>query len=123
MHTDIRDVDYAALSAYTTNHGIQEAARRGYEEAHSIFAFLGITALQMYGPVTRLPGISTWYAETTEDDNNNESSAGSSSDFDDYQRLLEDVEDLEPTLEHDKRKLMQARFAMIALSIDEQSEM
>lgn len=122
-HTDIRDVDYTALSAYTTNHGIQEAARRGYEEAHSIFAFLGITALQMYGPVTRLPGISTWYAETAEDDDDDGSSVESSSDFDDYQRLLEDVEDLEPTLEHDKRRLMQARFAMIALSIDEQSEM
>lgn len=123
-HLDIHGVDFAALSAYVTNVGIQEAAGRGYEEAHSIFAFLGITAPQLYNSVIRLPGISTWYSEVIEDeDEDGALSMSPDLDLGDYQQLLEDIENLELPLEYENHALMRARFATIALSVEEQQIM
>ena len=125
-HTDIRGVDFAALSAYVTNAGIREAAERGYGEALSIFAFLGVTDSQLYNSEMRLPGISTWYSETVEEDEELSSELDTDPDgIDDYplEQLLEDIEDLELPREYDNHALMQTRFAMIALSIDERLNM
>ena len=74
--------------------------------------------------MTWFPGISTWYTESVEGDDDELSTAGSDSlEFDNYQQLLEDVKDLQLPLECDNCAIMQARFAMIAISIDEQLNM
>jgi hypothetical protein len=70
-HTDTRGINLAALSSFATNDELQAISICAYSEAHSIFAYLGVTAEQLYNSVVRLPPVSSWYADI--DDNDDES--------------------------------------------------
>jgi hypothetical protein len=67
-HTDTHGINLAALSTFPTNDDIQETSFRAYGEAHSIFAYLGLTAEQLYSSVIRLPTISSWYIDEEQED-------------------------------------------------------
>ena len=102
-HTDTRGIDLAALSTYPSNEEIEEAANQGYQEAHSLFAYLGATATQIYRPgITTLPEINAWFVD--EDEDGVDEGPLAEADVDDsddnrrgeYQLFLDDLEDVEP---------------------------
>lgn len=128
-HTDTHGINLAALATFPTNDEIQAASVRAYEEAHSIFAYLGLTAEQLYGSVIRFPAISSWYtaAEDSDDDsdsvNNSDSESGLENKDYDYQESLDRLEDAELATEHENQRLMNYRYAMTALTVDEEMTM
>jgi len=129
-HSDLRDVDLAALSTFTTDEEIQSAANQAYGEAHSIFAYLGVTASQIYGVVgTRLPAISSWFSPEEGQDSDYESDtesvalASESGTDGDYQAVLDTLEGLEHQTEREEKRAMDHCYATIALSISDHISM
>ncbi|KAF8872673.1 hypothetical protein CPB84DRAFT_1829734 [Gymnopilus junonius] len=118
-HTDIRGIDLLALSTYPSNADIQESANRAYNEAHSLFVYLGLTAEQLYSATTRLPSILSWWTDDDADADAQSDSESSESD-DDYQAMLDQLEDVELPSRREN-ELMNYRFAAVALSIDDQT--
>jgi hypothetical protein len=120
-HTDTRGIDLAALSTYPSNEEIEEAANQGYQEAHSLFAYLGTTATQIYRPgIATLPGINAWFMGDDDDGEDEDPLAetdGDASDKDrEYQLLLDDLEDVAPDTRRGETLLSDFRHASIALS-------
>jgi hypothetical protein len=79
-HTDIHGINLLALSTYPTDLEIQEAANRAYEEAHSILAYLGLTAENLYCSRPSLPSISSWWADDNELDEDRDGDCDSDAD-------------------------------------------
>ena len=130
-HTDTRGINLLALSTYPTDLEIQEATNRAYEEAHSILAYLGLTAENLYCSRPSLPSISSWWADNNthdedSDDDRDLDAAGVDSDSekaDDYQTMLDKLEDVELSTNRADNKLMDYRYATVALSIEDQTTM
>ena len=134
-HTDTRGINLLALSTYPTNLEIQEATNRAYEEAHSLLAYLGLTAENLYCSRPSLPSISSWW----EDDNSNSLDRDEDSDSDDdhdsdavdsektddldYQKMLDKLEDVELSTNRANNKLMDYCYATVALSMEDQTSM
>jgi len=116
-HTDTRDITLAALSTYPSNDEIQGAAVRAYDEAHSIFAYLGVTADQLYGSIVRLPSVSSWLADEAEDDDPEHEV------YDEESVLLGVLENGEFSTERANKQLMDYRYAMVALDVDNELTM
>lgn len=129
-HTNTWGIDLAALSTYPSNEEIEEAANQGYQEAHSLFAYLGATATQIYRPgIATLPGINAWfmgdgdYDEDEDEDPLAETDIDGSNEDREFQLFLDDLEDIEPDTSRGERLLSDFRHASIALSVDEQMKM
>ncbi|PPR07227.1 hypothetical protein CVT24_010170 [Panaeolus cyanescens] len=130
--TNIQDLNLAALSNYPTDSEIQDLTEQAYGEAHSLFVFLGVTADELYGRQARLPSISSWYSggdgkegSAVDDDDTTDSDDGSDLEVDedvDYQVALDDLEGAELGTDREERRMMDYRFANVALTIDEQTK-
>lgn len=136
-YADTRGIDIIALSTYPTNDDINNIiAVRAYEEAESLFALLGVTASDLFyesATPARLPAIRTWLIEDVDlFDQRNESGiqvnddidGDSDSEHDDYQLAMDLLEDADDDLpQAQKQRLKAYRYASIALSIEECSQM
>jgi hypothetical protein len=131
-HTNTHGIDLITLSTYPINEDIQDIVHHAYNEAHLLFVYLRLTAEQLYSSTiqshpTHLPSILSWWADKDLDDlelsqaddsDDSESVCSSLHSSDDYQAMLDKLEDadLSPTHENE---LMDYWFAAIALSIDD----
>ena len=135
-YTDTRGIDIQALSLYPTNDDMNEAAVRAYGEAESLFALFGVTASDLYyeAAVPRLPSIRSWFSDSEDIDalfvGDHESGDDASGDFNDldlthdYQFALDVLEGADDDLSFaQERRLMDYRYASIALSIEEHAQM
>lgn len=132
-YTDIRGIDLQALSTYPTNGDMNDAAVRAYGEAESLFALFGVTASDLYYEAAappRLPSIRSWFSKDVnnifdEDESSNDGDGDSDLDsIDDYQFALDLLEDVDNNLTPTQgRRLMDYRYASIALSIEEHAQM
>ncbi|KAF8880856.1 hypothetical protein BD779DRAFT_1612653 [Infundibulicybe gibba] len=134
-YTDIRGIDIHALSTYPTNEDINEAAVRAHGEAESLFALLGVAASDLYDSRSvHLPSIRTWlkpqdddifnfHDSDNEDDNDNLGDGSDTNPEDDYQHTLDSFEDSNNELTSiQERRVMDHRYATIALSVNQQME-
>jgi hypothetical protein len=133
-YADTRGMDIIALSTYPTNNDINNIAVRAYGEAESLFALLGVTASDLFyesAAPARLPAIRTWLIEDIDELFGQDESAidddiGSDSGehTDDYQLALDLLENADDDLPHaQEQQLKSYRYASIALSIEERSQM
>lgn len=133
-YADTRGMDIIALSTYPTNNDINNIAVRAYGEAESLFALLGVTASDLFyesAAPAHLPAIRTWLIEDIDELFGQDESAidddiGSDSGehTDDYQLALDLLENADDDLPHaQEQQLKSYRYASIALSIEERSQM
>jgi len=141
-HTDTHGINLAALATFPTDDEIQASSVCAYGEAHSIFMYLGLTAEQLYGSVIRLPTIPSWYTTAEDSDSNHDGSESESVNDDDsepgledddsepgleddydYQASLDRLENVELATERENQRLMNYRYAMTALTVDEEMSM
>jgi hypothetical protein len=136
-HTDTRGLNLAGLASFPTDDEINMASKHAYGEASSIFEYLGLSPQQLYQSQTmvRLPNISSWFKDESAHEMDNEpyidsdADSGSTSDTDnldalDYQAALDCVEHLDDSMtEADGRRLMNLRYATVALSVDDRMKM
>ena len=115
---------------------MNEAAVRAYGEAESLFALFGVTASDLYyeAAVPRLPSIRSWFSDSEDIDalfvGDHESGNDANGDFNDldlthdYQFALDVLEGADDDLSFaQERRLMDYRYASIALSIEEHAQM
>jgi hypothetical protein len=130
-YTDMRGINISALSAYPTNEAMNDAATRAYGEAESLFALLGVSAMELQSPsATALPSINSWFQDA--DDPSDSVSEHEDDDLlcdeeeeatEDYQSLLDILENTNLKTSRENERLMGYRYARIALSVDDQMKM
>ncbi|KIJ91177.1 hypothetical protein K443DRAFT_115413 [Laccaria amethystina LaAM-08-1] len=129
-YADTRGIDLVALGDYPSDKDIDEASGHTYEEADSLFALLGLSAeeLHTYGP-SRIPSIGSWFQETLAElqaDAKGDDYAELACEVDnepeseDLQSAMDAAEACEASTEREEERLMDLRYARIALTIDEQ---
>jgi len=113
---------------------IDEASRRGFAEAESLYAAMGVPSKAIYNlgsSGVQLPSIKAWFKDTdlfnanSSDDNGNLSDSNSESDIEigNYQAALDSLED-DDSLQHFwKEQLQDYHYATITLSIHDHMKM
>lgn len=131
-YTDAQGIDLVSLSTYPTDDEINDAARIAYGEAENLFSLLGISVSQLGTSAgehpERLPSIRSWFATNAD---NPEAPGDLSDDVDDgvesdgeddeenYQDLLDDIEDMSFSTVEEEHRVMDRVYASIALSVDD----
>jgi len=131
-YADTRGIDLVVLADYPSDEDIDEASGHAYEEANSLFALLGLSAKELHSGSSRLPSIGNWFQETlaelqakAEADEYAELACEVDNELEneDWQSAMDAAEAYEPSSEREEQRLMDLRFAGIALTIDEQMKM
>ncbi len=126
-YMDIRGMDLQALSTYLSDEDINNASKRGYSEAESLFAVMGVPSAALYETNSTqfcLPGIKAWFKDDDLFDDGDLSDDESNLEIDNYQAMLGSVEDIDNDLRPvQEQQLQNLRCAAIALSIDDQVKM
>lgn len=127
-YTDIRGLDLWALRAYPTDSGIAGAVIRAYGHSESMFGLLGVSAADLNTASPQLPGIQSWYQNNSEDsasehEDTDTADSDDDSDSEDFQTIVDSLENTEMPTSREDRMLMSYRYASVALSVDDDMKM
>jgi len=131
-YTDIHGMDLQALCTYPSDVDIDEASRRGFAEAESLYAAMGVSSDALYGLDSsniQLPSIKAWFKDTDlfdadGDDDTSDNNSESDVEIENYQAALDSLEDDSGSLRHFREEQLQDyRYATIALSIHDHMKM